>query len=395
MPKCWIHGETQKKETETTSKPLKEQPFHDKNSFQQNLSLILAPHKPIKESLKTYRWWDFQVINEENKDLKGQVEIIPDLKDNLSKKETKLLEVQTQLQEKQTKIKDLKDQITEIQKIDAEEINKLRAENTKKDDRIIQLEKQFKGMIVVLKRQENYIDHQKEQLETESKEKGISQDQAKHLQEDITRLDKEKEELTKQIKELTDLDAESRKLRDKELEELKEKATDYEKTLKELEKLIIPRSVILFPRLERLERLERLRNLGLDTEKIVMNYDSWTTQFPKQTPEEVQKQITTLTNEKDNMHQQLQKELGWWDKWINDKVVFTNGIMHEISESTSYYKKVFGDLNENEYSWTVSTKIFGQFPRPNNKGIKEKGNEKLNIVRKLVKVIYEYYKNKP
>ena len=111
-------------------------------------------------------------------------------------------------------------------------------EITKKDNRLFQLEKLFKGGATILEKQYNHIVQLKKQLEQERKDKGISQEQSNHLKEDIKRLDKEKKELDQRIKELENLDEDSKKLRDQELEDLRQEKTELENKFNNLSQLI-------------------------------------------------------------------------------------------------------------------------------------------------------------
>lgn len=99
----------------------------------------------------------------------------------------------------------------------------LEAKIAEKDNRNAQLHELFKGTANIFNKQHNYVDKLKEELKKEQQEKGISEEKQKHLQEDIKRLDQEKEELNNRIKELESADGESKKVRDEELKDLKEK----------------------------------------------------------------------------------------------------------------------------------------------------------------------------
>src|SRR2546430_2507326 len=101
-------------------------------------------------------------------------------------------------------------------------LNNQAEEITLKDNRNIQLHKLFQGTAKIFSKQHNFVDELKKGLEKEKQEKGISEEKAQHLQEDIQRLDNEKKELDKRIKELEDTNEESKKARDKELQEAKE-----------------------------------------------------------------------------------------------------------------------------------------------------------------------------
>ncbi|MEG7978930.1 MAG: hypothetical protein NY202_03340 [Mollicutes bacterium UO1] len=119
------------------------------------------------------------------------------------------------------------------------QISRLEAEITTKTNRIAQLDKLFKGTAVIFQKQHNYVDHLKQQLEKEKNEKGISQEQAQHLQEDIKRLNQQKQELDDRIKELEGEETKSKEARDKELADLRQERdslkTDYDKFLSDID----------------------------------------------------------------------------------------------------------------------------------------------------------------
>ncbi|CAG8437554.1 6963_t:CDS:2 [Ambispora leptoticha] len=97
------------------------------------------------------------------------------------------------------------------------ERNEARTELEEKNNRLFQLEKLFKGTANIFNKQHNYVEQLKNKLEQEISDKNISQEQAQHLQEDITSLETQKQELEQRITELQQAEQNNKTLRDKEL----------------------------------------------------------------------------------------------------------------------------------------------------------------------------------
>jgi chromosome segregation ATPase len=108
---------------------------------------------------------------------------------------------------------------------------------TEKSNQITQLYKLFQGTAGIFQKQHNYVDKLKKNLEEEAKDKNLSQEKAKHLEEDIQRLDQQKKELEEKIKELEKGEKESKEIRDKELNELKEKVANLTAQLETVQKV--------------------------------------------------------------------------------------------------------------------------------------------------------------
>ena len=163
-------------------------------------------------------------------------------KDNLSQEltETKQKANQELTELKATHQKELELYQTKLEQLTLkseqkdQQISEAQAEITKKDNRNAQLHKLFQGTANIFNKQHNYVDKLKEQLKLEQQEKGISQEKAQHLEEDIKRLDGEKQELAQRIKELEVGESESKKIRDKELEETKKVQQQKEQTITQL-----------------------------------------------------------------------------------------------------------------------------------------------------------------
>jgi chromosome segregation ATPase len=111
----------------------------------------------------------------------------------------------------------------EVQQQAKEDIAKLNQKITEKDDKIAGLYKLFQGTANIFNKQHNYVDQLKKQLEKEAQEKGTTQEQAQHLQEDIKRLDGEKSELETVIQQLQEAETKTKEERDQELQQEKEK----------------------------------------------------------------------------------------------------------------------------------------------------------------------------
>jgi chromosome segregation ATPase len=112
-------------------------------------------------------------------------------------------------------------------------IKDLQAEITKKNDKIAGLYKLFEKSGQLFKKQHNFVDQLKKDLQKESKDKNLSQEQAQHLQEDVKRLDGEKSELENRIKELQAAQTKTKDERDLELQQEKEKTTKLTQQLEQ------------------------------------------------------------------------------------------------------------------------------------------------------------------
>jgi nucleoid-associated protein YejK len=83
-----------------------------------------------------------------------------------------------------TKLSDLvRERIKQKKELETK-IREQKKEITEKDDRNAQLHKLFQGTAKIFSKQHNFVDQLKQQLEQEIKEKGISEEKAKHLAKD-------------------------------------------------------------------------------------------------------------------------------------------------------------------------------------------------------------------
>src|SRR5436305_12318501 len=90
-------------------------------------------------------------------------------------------------------------------------------EISEKDNRNAQLHKLFQGTDKIFSKQHDYVDKLKTQLEAESKDKNLSQEQVKHLQKDVEIYTNWKNSLLKDIEEMKETEKKSLEIRDKEI----------------------------------------------------------------------------------------------------------------------------------------------------------------------------------
>ena len=116
-------------------------------------------------------------------------------------------------------------------KIIEQQKEKYQNEVTEKDNRNAQLHKLFQGTAKIFNQQHDYVDKLKKELEKESENKNLSQDEIKHLKKDVNLFRNWKDDLLKVINELEAAKKESEEIKDKEMNDLKE---NYNKSLRDI-----------------------------------------------------------------------------------------------------------------------------------------------------------------
>jgi chromosome segregation ATPase len=181
MPKCYLHrnivqSETTDKDKDKDKPKPKTHPGHpEPNTFQQNLEIILAPKK-AEPYLKPYYHQEFTELRSEKNDL---------LKKTKEQGKIHKQEKQELLNQFAAEKIILENEIAQ-QQINYQYLQQKKAEEiAEKDNRNAQLHELFKGTANIFNKQHNYVDKLKEELEKEKTEKGISEEQIKHLEKDV------------------------------------------------------------------------------------------------------------------------------------------------------------------------------------------------------------------
>ncbi len=253
-----------------------------------------------------------------------------------------------------------KSSLEEVEQLIYKEREAVKKVITEKSNQITQLYKLFQGTAGIFQKQHNYVDKLKKNLEEEAKDKNLSQEKAKHLEEDIQRLDQQKKELEEKIKELEKGEKESKEIRDKELNELKEKVANLTAQLETVQKVdaevykvleeYSTQKGLLLRSQEVAKKLKEAESKVLNKQELEVV--SSITQFSTSAFFNIESILQTMTevgnlwNESNILPNlknvgwkyrkflehlrdlkiefrktkaNLQKELTWWDKWFDDK----------------------------------------------------------------------------
>ena len=205
-----------------------------------------------------------------------------------------------------------------------------------------------------------------------------------NIQHELTQKKNEIKDLAEKIKELESLDEESKKLRDQELTRLRTELDNLAKSFQESQVInqqvydILGRySQQKEPLLRSQEVVQKINTLTAEREsRPNISLAQWNNDYSKRP---TRQELITLQKE-------LDKEKGWWDKWIEDKrnKIDSNFYSKEelptfiVNRLDSVAKRSF----EIELDYLYSSNVYLTYS-----GEIEKGKE-------IIKAISEYYKQK-